>query len=167
MAQQENEKWLHLYRTVKRDIDKYMSEHPYALRNILNMKKMMRVDMFQATMQQLLDTSGGGTQEIGPMTSRAMLLSRVRRWFREPFHIIRVPVFPIPETFKNEAQHYFEDSAHTRHVLYRHYSYAGHEFHFFVIKTGNVFTHIDGYSPHTVYILGIVDNKTIEAIKLN
>lgn len=165
MTQQENERWLHLYRTVKRDIDKYMSEHPYALRNVLNMKKMMRIDMFQATMQQLLDKTQQ-TQEIGPMTSRKMLLSRLRRWLREPFHIIRAPVFPVPDAFKNEARQYFEDSTHTQNVLYRHYSYAGHEFHFFVVKTGTVSTVLDGYIPHTVYLIGIVDHETIEALSL-
>ena len=157
--------WLHLYRTVKLDIDKYMTEHPRGLRNVLNMKKMMRVDMFQATMQQLLDHFPS-TQEIGVMTSRKSLLSRLRRWFREPFHVIRAPVFPIPLTFQNDAHQYFQDSTHNRDVLYRHFTHAGHQYHFFVVKTGSVTTHIDGYTPYTVYLIGIVDNETIEVMPI-
>jgi len=160
------EAWLHLYRTMKLDIDPYLSEHPRALNNILNLKKMVRVDRFQTVMQELLglDRFGPPAQQVGATTSRKTLLIRLRAWLREPYHLVRAPVFPVPTSFTAEAVQYFQNPARAKDVFYRLFAHRGHDYHFFVFKTGTVHSRIEGYSAHRIYLMGIVDHTTIEVV---
>lgn len=167
MSQQKKQEWLHLYRIVKSDIDKYLSEHPKSLHNVLNMKKMLHASAFQKVMQEITDRGHPTiqTQLIGPMTSRKTLLIRLRNWFRESFHFSRAPIIRPSIEFQNEAMQHFQDPKHKYDVFYGslYVTITQRQYHFFVFKTTVVHSQLQGYLPNTIYLMIIVDDETMEA----
>lgn len=164
---QKKDKLLHLYGIVGSKIaDSLVGQGK--LHHVKNIEKLFHAQKYQAALEELLQTRFDPlAQQVNEHTPRKSLLTRLRKWYREPWHVIRVPTFQVPNAFTRDALYYFQNPLNSKNVVYQSFLHHGHVYHFFVFKSGSTYTNIPQYVPHSVYLLGIVDNVTVEVIRLS
>lgn len=161
-----SQQWLHLYRIVKDDIDPYVSSHPKKMRSILNFKKLHHMHVYENTLR---DIQQHRHHLFGQFDmSRRSLLYRLRKWFREDFHIITAPLARPSLQFIREAHHFFSSPENQRDIFYGEKTITGTDVTYLlsVIKTGKVYPGVQGYESSQIYLVIIANNETIDVEKL-
>lgn len=162
----QTQKWLHVYKMVKPDIDKFVVMNPSKLRNIMNLKKLALVPAFQQTIHEIKNkTHHLLKQETGKDMSRRAVLARIRKWFVHDFYLSRHPVVRPSRAFLSEARVFFSPPENASQIFYGYKHIASpinRDYHFYVVKTRKVSSSIPNYTSHTLYLLVLCGNETVD-----
>ena len=154
-----------VYSIIKTDIDKYILPHPKALRNVLNIKKLVYVPKYQNVTESIRSHRHVLLgQDLTAETSRSSILQRIRKWYIQDFHIIPRPLVNPPVRFLQDARQYFENPERRLGILHGEYtSPTNLIYHVYVIRTTNrIRTDIPGYVPNTTYLLIATENIVVD-----
>jgi hypothetical protein len=160
------QKWLHVYKMVKPDIDKFVVMNPTKLRNIMNLKKLALVPAFQKTINKITNKKHHLLeQETGRDMSRRAVLARIRKWFLQDFYLSRHPVIRPSRAFLSEARIFFSSPENASEIFYGYKHIAppiDRDYHFYVVKTRKVSSSIPNYTSHTLYLVVLCGPETVD-----
>lgn len=162
----QRQKWLHMYKTVKPDIDKFVVMNPSKLKNIMNLKRLVFVPAFEKTMHDIKNKKHHLIgQETGKDMSRRAVLARIRKWFLQDFYLSRHPVLRPSRSFLSEARIFFSSPENTSQLFYGYKHIASpidRDYHFYVVKTQKVSSAIPSYTSHTLYLVVLCGSETVD-----
>lgn len=151
------QQWIHLYSIVKSEIDEYVTKYPKALKNILNFKKMAYIQGHQKTMDELKSNK----------LSRPQLLSKMKKYLSEIYHLLYVPLIYPDKQFIRQAKKYFMNDKNKFHVLYDSYHDSIHHriYDYYILKTTY---DCEFYQSDQIYLIIYLrnDKQIIEVLQL-
>jgi hypothetical protein len=153
MVQQQQQKWLHLYTILKSEIDEYISEHPKAIQNILNFKKMSYVQTHDKVIKQLHSLK----------LSRPKLLTEMNKYLSQTYSLLFAPLIYPSKQFMKEAAIYFQDKQHKYNVLHGMFKDREHDriYDYYILKTSKNVMHARYKFDQLYFVMYLRNEKEI------